>query len=91
MAERIDFHTRLLASLFSRWETIVGEEIAQHAEPRSLRDGVLVLVVDQPAWAAQLRYLAADLLARLQVDVGPSEVAEIWCSLGSCFSLSSNW
>jgi predicted nucleic acid-binding Zn ribbon protein len=68
---------RLLASLFSRWETIVGEEIAQHAEPRSLRDGVLVLVVDQPAWAAQLRYLAADLLARLQVDVGPSEVAEI--------------
>jgi predicted nucleic acid-binding Zn ribbon protein len=76
---------RLLASLFSRWETIVGQEIAQHAEPRSLRDGVLVLVVDQPAWAAQLRYLGADLLARLRADVGSSEVTEIQVRVGSAY------
>ena len=33
---------RLLAAVFSRWEELVGPEIAHHAQPRSLRDGVLV-------------------------------------------------
>ena len=50
---------RLLAAVFSRWEELVGPEIARHAQPRSLRGGVLVLTADQPAWATQLRYMAA--------------------------------
>ena len=68
---------RELATLFSRWETIVGREIAQHAAPRSLRDGVLIVVVDQPAWATQLRYLAPELLARIGAGVSGSAVTEI--------------
>ncbi len=68
---------RSLATLFSRWEAVVGPEIAQHTEPRSVRDGVLVLVVDQPAWAAQLRYLVPELLARIRAGVPHSEVAEV--------------
>ena len=68
---------RVLAALFSRWEELVGPEIAQHAEPRSVRDGVLVLVVDQPAWATQLRYLVPELLARIRAGVSGSGVTEI--------------
>lgn len=66
-----------LATLFSRWEAVVGAEIAQHAEPRSVRDGVLVLVVDQPAWATQLRYLGPELLARIRAGVTQSGVTEV--------------
>lgn len=68
---------RELAALFSRWETIVGHEIAEHAEPNSLRDGVLVLLVDQSAWATQLRYLAPELLAQIRADLAGSSVAEL--------------
>jgi predicted nucleic acid-binding Zn ribbon protein len=63
--------------LFSSWEAVVGPEIAQHAEPRSVRDGVLLLVVDQPAWATQLRFLVPELLARIRAGVSHSEVTEV--------------
>jgi len=68
---------RSLASVFSRWEKLVGPEIARHAQPQSLRHGVLLLVVDQPAWATQLRYLAGDLLARVRADLSSPDIAEI--------------
>jgi predicted nucleic acid-binding Zn ribbon protein len=66
-----------LAVVFGRWEEMVGPEIAAHCKPLSLRDGVLALGVDQPAWASQLRYMTADLLVRLAEGTGTSEVREI--------------
>ena len=62
----------VLTEVFARWEEVVGAEVAAHAEPRSLRDGVLVIAVDQPAWATQLRFLGADLLARVRDATGCS-------------------
>jgi predicted nucleic acid-binding Zn ribbon protein len=67
----------ILAVVFSKWSELVGQEIASHAEPRALRDGVLTVVVDQPAWAAQLGYLAADLVAKIAVFTGSSEVEKV--------------
>jgi predicted nucleic acid-binding Zn ribbon protein len=66
-----------LASVFSRWPALVGREIAAHAQPRSLRQGVLVISADQPAWAAQLRYLAGDLLTRIRTETGAEDIEEI--------------
>ena len=66
-----------LSVVFARWEQLVGADIAAHATPRSLRDGVLVVDVDQPAWAAQLGYLTSQILAKLQAEAGPGEVTEI--------------
>jgi predicted nucleic acid-binding Zn ribbon protein len=67
----------LLAAVFAHWEQLVGPEIAAHAEPRSLRAGVLLLAVDQSGWATQLRYLAPDLLGRLRLATGTTEITEI--------------
>lgn len=66
-----------LSTVFARWEEFVGPDIASHATPRSLRDGVLLVEVDQPAWAAQLGFLAAQILSKLQAATGPDEVGEI--------------
>ena len=66
-----------LAVVFSRWAELVGPDIAAHAEPRSLRDGVLLVVVDQAAWAAQLRYLGADLVSKIANIAGSSEVTNV--------------
>ena len=55
----------LVASLNDRWPEVVGATVAEHARPRSLRDGVLTIAVDAPPWATQLRYLEHEIRARL--------------------------
>ena len=63
--------------LLVAWPSLVGEAIAAHARPRSLRDGTLTVAVDDPAWATQLRWLEADLLVRLGEVTGDGRVARI--------------
>jgi predicted nucleic acid-binding Zn ribbon protein len=66
-----------LPKVFSAWDDLVGPQVAAHARPRSLRDGVLAVAVDQPAWATQLRYLEADLLRRIADVVGEGVVTRV--------------
>jgi len=54
-----------LQVVFSGWEAVVGAVVAAHARPVSLVDGTLVVVVDEPGWATEVRYLAADIVVRL--------------------------
>jgi predicted nucleic acid-binding Zn ribbon protein len=53
-----------LARLLAAWPEVVGAALAAHARVRSIRDGVLTIAVDEPAWATEVRY-GADALARL--------------------------
>lgn len=72
--------SRVTSAVIAGWEGLVGPDIAAHARPVSLHDGVLVLAVDHPAWATQLRFMTAELLARIAEMTGPessSEVTEI--------------
>jgi predicted nucleic acid-binding Zn ribbon protein len=41
--------------VFARWDGVVGEQIAEHAQPIALRDGVLSIAAESTAWATQLR------------------------------------
>jgi predicted nucleic acid-binding Zn ribbon protein len=59
------------------WADAVGEAVAAHARPRILRDGVLLVEVDSPEWATQLRYLEEDILCRLGRKVQPGVVRSI--------------
>lgn len=67
----------VLATLFSAWAELVGQTVAARSRPRSLRDGVLVVTVDEPAWATQLRWLEPDLLVRLGEALGHGVVRSI--------------
>ena len=66
-----------LGAVFSQWDAAVGPTVAAHARPVSLADGILVVAVDEPGWATQLRYLTADLIARLSDVAGPGVVGRI--------------
>jgi predicted nucleic acid-binding Zn ribbon protein len=66
-----------LAAVFARWDEIVGGTVAAHAWPISLSDGVLVIGVDQPAWASQLRFLGADLRRQLAETAGDDCVQRV--------------
>lgn len=56
--------------VFGRWATLVGEDVAEHAQPVSLTDGELVVRASSTAWATQLRLLQRQLLAKIAAGVG---------------------
>jgi predicted nucleic acid-binding Zn ribbon protein len=56
---------------------VVGQAVVGHAMPRTLREGILVVEVDSPEWATQLRYLEEDILRRLGRKVRPGVVTSL--------------
>ncbi|MGA0878268.1 MAG: DciA family protein [Ilumatobacteraceae bacterium] len=69
---------RTTATVFSRWADLVGEPVCHHVRPLKLDTGVLIVEVDDPAWATQLKFLEADLLRRLNgPDQAPVDRLEI--------------
>ena len=77
-AERIGAaRASALAAVFARWTEVVGVQVAAHTEPLSLVQGALVIGVDDPAWASQLRYFGADILQRLEEVAGPGLASRI--------------
>lgn len=69
--------SRAVAGVFGHWEEAVGEAISAHAKPILLDNGRLLVEVDQPGWATQLRYLEKDLLERLRPHLGGAELHAI--------------
>lgn len=63
--------------LFARWVELVGEGVARNSRPVSIRGNVLVVAVDDPAWATQLRFLERQLLDRLDAELGAGSVTSI--------------
>lgn len=61
-------------SVLGQWSTVVGDQIADHAIPTSLRDGVLTVSAESTAWATQLRMVQAQLLAKIAAAVGDGVV-----------------
>jgi len=64
-------------SLFGRWAEIVGPDLAAHTAPEGLANGELVVTADSTAWATQLRLLAADLVRRLNAELGDGAVRRV--------------
>ena len=67
---------REVRGVFGQWDEAVGESIAAHVRPVRLERGGLLVEVDEPAWATQVRLLADDLRARL-LDVAGVAVERI--------------
>ena len=75
VGESLGRYRTALSIVLSHWRDVVGEQVAGHAKPVAVRNGALVVEVDDPVWATQLRWLGDDLLRRLADAVG-SPVAE---------------
>ncbi len=59
-----------VGGVFGRWDEMVGPVVAAHVRPVKLDQGRLLVEVDEPGWATQLRFLEADVLARLRDGAG---------------------
>lgn len=65
------------AGILTRWERIVGPEIAAHCRPVRLEAGRLSCVAESTAWATQIRLLTAVLLERIGAETGPGVVTTL--------------
>ncbi len=78
MASQLGWNQRLVhGRVFGQWSRLVGEEVAEHAQPVSLNDGELTVRASSTAWATQLRLLQRQLLARIAAGVGHGVVTKM--------------
>jgi predicted nucleic acid-binding Zn ribbon protein len=66
-----------VATVLSAWGSVVGEAVAAHSTPVSLRDGELVVEADSTAWATQLRLLEVNLLEAIAASLGEGIVSSV--------------
>jgi predicted nucleic acid-binding Zn ribbon protein len=65
------------AGILTRWDRIVGAEIAEHCRPVRLEAGKLSCVAESTAWATQIRLLTSTLLDRIAAELGPGVVTSL--------------
>lgn len=72
------------ARIFSAWAQIVGPEVAARCRPTSLKGGVLKVRTESAVWASEFRYLSADVIRRINAELGKEIVSEIkpWVKAG---------
>ncbi len=65
------------ATVLGSWDRLVGDDVASHCRPISLRDGELTLQAESTAWATQLRMLTGKLLGLIRAELGDNVVTKI--------------
>ncbi len=71
-----DQTARQMGGVFGRWAEAVGDAVAAHVTPLKLDGSKLVVEVDDPAWATQLRFLETTLKQRL-LEVAGAQIDTI--------------
>ncbi|WAC91658.1 DUF721 family protein [Mycobacterium sp. Aquia_213] len=64
-------------TVLGHWPAVVGHQIADHATPTALSEGVLSVAAESTAWATQLRMIQAQLLAKIAAAVGNGVVTSL--------------
>ncbi|HZC51442.1 MAG TPA: DUF721 family protein [Mycobacterium sp.] len=64
-------------TVLGHWSSVVGHQIADHATPTTLNDGVLSVAAESTAWATQLRMVQAQILAKIAAAVGNGVVTSL--------------
>ena len=65
---------RETTSLLDRWPEVVGRDLAVHTQPIGVRQGVLLVEADDPAYGQALGWDERSVLARLSTVLGPGVV-----------------
>ncbi|MFC7401553.1 DUF721 domain-containing protein [Citricoccus sp. GCM10030269] len=66
-----------VGSVLSRWDELVGADIAVHCRPESFENTVVTVRCDSTAWATQLRLLTPALLQQFEKALGPGIVTSL--------------
>lgn len=71
-----------LARVQEVWERATGPAIAAAARPSAERDGILTVLCEAAVWAQELDLMAAELVPRLNAELGDQAIRELRCRTG---------
>jgi hypothetical protein len=77
-------------SIWGAWKEIVGESVALHTQPRSIRNRILFIDVSHPTWIQQLQFLKPTLLEKINSFLGKSPIQDIRFKLGKISPITSS-
>jgi predicted nucleic acid-binding Zn ribbon protein len=66
-----------IGSVLSRWDEIVGADIAAHCVPESFDADTVLVRCDSTAWATQLRLITPQVLQRFEAELGAGVVTRL--------------
>jgi hypothetical protein len=69
-------------SIMGAWKEIVGEPVAIHSQPCSIRNRILFVDVSHPTWMQQLQFLKLTLLEKVNHFLGEPLIQDIRFRLG---------
>jgi hypothetical protein len=69
-------------SIVGAWNEIVGASVAEHSQPRSIRNQILFIDVAHPTWMQQLQFLKPTLLDQVNAFLGGPLIQDIRFKLG---------
>jgi hypothetical protein len=69
-------------STLGAWSEIVGESVAEHSQPRSIRNRILFIDVSHSTWMQQLQFLKPTLLEKINTFLGEPLIQDIRFRLG---------
>jgi len=69
-------------SVVGAWNEIVGESVARHSQPRSIRNQILFIDVAHPTWMQHLQFLKPTLLNQVNTFLGGPLIQDIRFKLG---------
>ena len=83
IAQRFGLSVRLLEHRLQRhWPAIVGEHVAAHTRPESIRFKKLYVIADSSVWVQQLAFLKPSLLESITTAAGSPIVTDIVLRVG---------
>ena len=69
--------SQVLKMVFEAWDELVGSVMAAHSSPVRLVGGELVVAVDDPAWATEMRFFGAELINRINAAAEEEAVTSL--------------
>jgi hypothetical protein len=83
IAQRFGLSVRLLEHRLQRqWPAIVGEHVAAHTRPESIRFKKPYVITDSSVWVQQLAFLKPSLLESINTAAGSPIVTDIVLRIG---------
>ncbi|MEO0492841.1 MAG: DUF721 domain-containing protein [Actinomycetota bacterium] len=67
----------VLDVVFREWASIVGPDLADHTSPGSIDGDQLTVTANDPAWAAEFRWLEREVIERLTAATGSDRITRV--------------
>ncbi|MFK7909636.1 MAG: DUF721 domain-containing protein [Akkermansiaceae bacterium] len=64
------------------WNRVAGDFVAKHTVPESIRDGILILRVLQPAMKFHLQQMSGKLIENLTRELGSHSIKQVIFKIG---------